>query len=190
MQTRTGKIAALAITTGAILGIAVFCPPGSAPAQAAEPGAMIWEAKKPAAPAADAPQLNDGAIAYLYLQSNLFEVDVAELGKSAGASDEVKALGQMVASDHRGVVKSFEELLEMNHIKPIETPASTAAIAQHQGPASRCQCNRPVGRTGGSPMRERRSWPPFITQGVGPRCRSIMPRSLPSSAISMERRDR
>ena len=129
MQMRTGKIAALAITTGAILGITVF---PSDLARAGETGAMIWQAKNPAKPAADAPQLNDGAIAYLYLQSNLFEVDVAELGKSAAASDEVKALGQMVARDHRGVIKSFEELLEMNHIKPIETPASTAAIAQHQ----------------------------------------------------------
>jgi putative membrane protein len=126
MHTRTAKIAALAVTTGAILGLTAFC------AQAGEPGAMIWQASKPVARVADAPQLDDGAIAYLYLQSNLFEVEVAELGQTAGASDEVKELGQMVAQDHRGVIKSFEDLLEMNHIKPIKTPASTAAIAQHQ----------------------------------------------------------
>jgi predicted outer membrane protein len=90
-----------------------------------------WQAKNQAQPAADAPQLDDGAIAYLYLQANLFEVEVAELGKSAGASEEVRKLGQMVANDHRGVIKSFEELLHMHHIKPVPTPASAAAIAQH-----------------------------------------------------------
>ncbi len=136
MQTITGKTAALAIATGAFLGLSAFCPSGANLAQAGEPsattGAMIWQAKNPAKRAADTSQLTDGAIAYLYLQSNLFEVEVAELGQSAGASDEVRQLGQMVANDHRGVIKSFEELLEMNHVKPIATPASMAAIAQHQ----------------------------------------------------------
>jgi len=136
MQTRTAKTAALAIATAAILGLTAFGPSGAYPAQAGEPGAMtgamIWQAKSPAARAADAPQLGDGAIAYIYLQTNLFEVEVAELGQSAGASDAVRQLGQMVANDHHGVIKSFEELLERNHIKPVATPASTAAIAQHQ----------------------------------------------------------
>ncbi len=132
MQTIASKTAALAVATGAILGLTAFCPSGANFAHAGEPGAMIWQAKKPAARVADAPQLTDGAIAYLYLQSNLFEVEVAELGQAAGASDEVRQLGQMVAHDHRGVIKSFEELLEMNHVKPIATPASMAAIAEHQ----------------------------------------------------------
>jgi predicted outer membrane protein len=131
MQTRTSKTAALAMATGAILGLTAFCPPGASLAHAGD-GAMIWQAKNPVNPAADTPQLSDGAIAYLYLQSNLFEVEVAELGKSLGASDEVKELGRMVARDHRGVIKGFEEILHMNHIKPVATPASTAAIARHQ----------------------------------------------------------
>ncbi len=126
MQMRTGTMAALAVTTGAILGLTAFG------AQAGEAGAMIWQAKNPAARVADAPQLTDGAIAYIYLQTNLFEVEVADLGKSVGASDEVRQLAQMVADDHRGVIKSFEELLQMNRIKPVATPASRAAVAQHQ----------------------------------------------------------
>jgi putative membrane protein len=132
MQTRTGKIAAFTIAMGAILGITAFCPSGDNLAQAEELDVMARQAKKPLARVAGAPQLTDEAIAYLYLQTNLFEVEVAELGKTAGASDEVKQLAQMVANDHRGVVKSFEELLHMNHVKPTETPASTAAIAQHE----------------------------------------------------------
>lgn len=136
MQTRTRKTAALAITTGAILGITAFCLPGANLAQAGEPssmtGAMIWQAKNPAKPSADTPQLDDAAIAYIYLQTNLFEVEVAELGESIGASDAVRQLGQIVAEDHRGVVKSFEELLQRSHVKPVATPASVAAIAQHQ----------------------------------------------------------
>ena len=132
MQMRTGKTAALAVATGAILGLTAFGPSGVSAAQAGEPGAMIWQAKNPVKPAAETPQLDDGAIAYIYLQTNLFEVEVAELGQSVGASDEVKQLGQMVAEDHRGVVKSFEELLQRSHVKPVATPASVAAIAQHQ----------------------------------------------------------
>ncbi len=132
MQTRTAKSAALAVTTGAILGLTAFGPPGANLAQAGQVGAMIWQAKNPVARVADAPQLDDGAIAYIYLQTNLFEVEVAELGQSAGASDGVKQLAQMVADDHRGVIKSFEDILQMNRIKPVETAASTAAIAQHQ----------------------------------------------------------
>jgi len=106
MQTRTAKRTALAVTTGAVLGLAAFGAPGANLAQAGQVGAMIWQAKNPVARVADAPQLDDGAIAYIYLQTNLFEVEVAELGRSAGASDGVKQLAQMVADDHRGVIRA------------------------------------------------------------------------------------
>lgn len=76
--------------------------------------------------------LSDGEIAYIYMQANLFEVEKAELGKTLGNSVDVKQHGDMVAKDHRGVVKSFEELLKMNGVKPVEPSGSAASVAQHQ----------------------------------------------------------
>ena len=67
---------------------------------------------------ADSAQLTDGEIAFIYLQANIFEVETAELGMTLGTSNDVKQHGEMVARDHRGVVKMFEELLHMNHINP------------------------------------------------------------------------
>ena len=77
---------------------------------------------------ADRHSFTDGEIAFIYLQANLFEVETAELGMTLGTSDDVKQHGEMVARDHRGVVKMFEELLHMNHINPskrqVPLPAS------------------------------------------------------------------
>lgn len=81
---------------------------------------------------AGAAALTDGEVAYIYLQANLFEVEKAELGKSLGTSDDVKKHGEMVATDHRGVVKMFQHILELNHIKPTETANSAATVAAHQ----------------------------------------------------------
>lgn len=81
---------------------------------------------------ADTAALTDEQIAYIYIQANLFEVETAELGKSRGTSEDVRSHGETVAKDHRGVVKMFEKLLHMNHIKPIAPPNADDAVRQHQ----------------------------------------------------------
>ncbi len=135
MHMRPKRIATALIAAGAVLGALtpVLSPLGPAHAGAAAP--MIWtgsHAVTPVKKVADQPQLTDGIIAYLYIQANLFEVETAELGKARGTSPDVKQHGAMVAKDHRGVVKSFEELLHRNHIKPAETAGSQAALSQHE----------------------------------------------------------
>ena len=124
MQILIRRLATL-VLAGAVLGNA---------AHAGGLGAMICEGWLPGGgviKVANSAQLTDGEIAFIYLQANLFEVETAKLGMTLGTSDDVKQHGEMVARDHRGVVKMFEELLHMNHINPVETSGSAASIAQH-----------------------------------------------------------
>jgi putative membrane protein len=124
MQILIRRLATL-VLAGVVLGNA---------AHAGGLGAMICKGWLPGGgviKVADSAQLPDGEIAFIYLQANLFEVETAELGMTLGTSDDVKQHGEMVARDHRGVVKMFEELLHMNHINPVETSGSAASIAQH-----------------------------------------------------------
>jgi predicted outer membrane protein len=135
MHILVGRIAALALGTIAIFAELAVCPPEGNPAHAGRLSTMICNGRLPridVIKVADSAQLTDGEIAYIYLQANLFEVETAELGMALGTSDDVKRHGEMVARDHRGVVKMFEELLHMNNIKPVETSGSAASIAQHQ----------------------------------------------------------
>jgi putative membrane protein len=80
----------------------------------------------------DTSQLSDGEIAYLYLQANLFEVETAELARAQGTAPEVKAHGEEVARDHRGVVKMFDELLLKNGIKPVSDAGSAQRVAAQE----------------------------------------------------------
>jgi putative membrane protein len=126
MHILVGRIAALTLGTIAIFAELAVFPPEDNPAHAGR--FPRFEVIK----VADSAQLTDGEIAYIYLQANLFEVETAELGMALGTSEDVKQHGEMVARDHRGVVKMFEELLHMNRITPIETSGSAASIAQQQ----------------------------------------------------------
>ncbi len=81
---------------------------------------------------ADKPNLTEGEIAYLYLQANRFEVETAELGAQRGTATDVKKHGEMVAKDHRGVIETFEGLVSMSHIKPVESSAAKKAAAKHK----------------------------------------------------------
>ena len=135
MPISVGRVVALALGTAAISAELAIFPLEGNPAHAGPLGTMICKTRFPGVDVikvADTAQLTDGEIAFIYLQANLFEVETAELGMALGMSDDVKQHGEMVAKDHRGVVKMFEELLEMNHIKPVETSNSAANIAQHQ----------------------------------------------------------
>jgi putative membrane protein len=80
---------------------------------------------------ADATQLTDGEIAYIYLQGNEFDVEEAELGVARGTASDVKEHGEMVAKDHRGVVETFEGILTKNGIKPIAPPDDAATLERH-----------------------------------------------------------
>lgn len=77
---------------------------------------------------ADAAQLTDGEIAYIYLQANQFDVEEAELGIARGTAREVKQ-HEMVANDHRGVITAFEGILMEHGIKPT-APSDNAATEQ------------------------------------------------------------
>lgn len=85
-----------------------------------------------ASTAANAAQLTDAEIAYTYLQSNLFDVEEAELGIARGTAAEVKEHAEMVTRDHRGVVKAFEDLLAKEGIKPVAPSGFEATAKQHQ----------------------------------------------------------
>lgn len=80
----------------------------------------------------DPVQLTDGEIAFIYIQANQFEVEKAELGIARGSAPEVKAHGKMVAKDHRGVVKVFQELLKQNGVEPVAPAGSDAAVKKHK----------------------------------------------------------
>ena len=97
---------------------------------------MICAATAPlsanAAQVAGAAPLTDGEIAYVYLHYNQFDVDEAELGIARGTAPEVKQHGEMVANDHRGVIKAFEGILAKDGIEPIAPADFDATVKQHQ----------------------------------------------------------
>ena len=133
MQILSRRLETLALA-GAVMGAWAGCPPQVNAAHAGRLSAMICKGWLPGGvviKVADSAQLTDAEIAFIYLQANLFEVETAELGMTHGTSNDVKQHGEMVARDHRVVVKMFEELLHMNHIKPVETSDSALNIAQH-----------------------------------------------------------
>ncbi len=125
----------LMVLAGLLFSLPLVTRPDDQQVMANPFGAAICSAKSARMEAirvAETTSLSDGEIAYIYIQANLFEVEKAELGKKLGTSADVRAHGEMVAADHRGVIKSFEELLKMNHIRPVETAGSAASIAGHQ----------------------------------------------------------
>jgi predicted outer membrane protein len=81
---------------------------------------------------ANAAELTDAEIAYTYIQGNLYDVEEAELGIARGTAAEVKEHGEMVARDHRGVVKAFEDLLAKQGIKPVVPAGFEETAKQHQ----------------------------------------------------------
>lgn len=95
-------------------------------------GAAISSSGAHAAQGADATQLTDGEIAYIYLHYNQFDVEEAELGVARGTASEVKQHGEMVANDHRGVIKAFEAILAKDGIEPVAPADFDAALKQHQ----------------------------------------------------------
>lgn len=135
MQLSIRRTLALFLGMAGISAQLALYPAEGNSAYAGPSGALIGQTQLPGIDlikAADTTQLTDGEIAYVYLQANLFEVQTAELARTLGTSGDVKQHGEMVEKDHRGVIKMFERLLEMNHIKPVETSNSAATIAQHQ----------------------------------------------------------
>lgn len=79
---------------------------------------------------ADKTGLSDGEIAYLYIQANLFEVEIAKLGTAQGTAPDVREHGAMVAKDHGSVVKMFEEVLLKTGVKPVADAGSAQRVAE------------------------------------------------------------
>ncbi len=77
-------------------------------------------------------RLSDGEIAYIYLQANLFEVEIAKLGRENATDPDVKAHGEMVARDHGNVVKQFSMLLEKIGVKPRESQIAIDIKSKHE----------------------------------------------------------
>lgn len=122
----------------ALVGGVIWAKPGPQAAKAAVfkpvicgPAADGAGVSAPIVKVADEAGLSDAEIAYLYIQANLFEVETAELGVARGTRADVKSHGEMVARDHKGVVRAFEELIQMNGIKPVSTDAAVNAEKQH-----------------------------------------------------------
>lgn len=134
MQFQVLKVGLALALIGGIIGV----QSGSQAAKAAAfkpvicgPAAFESAATSKVIKVADESGLSDAEIAYLYIQANLFEVETAELGVARGTAADVKSHGEMVARDHKGVVRAFEELIQMNGIKPVSTDAAVNAEKQH-----------------------------------------------------------
>ncbi len=110
----------------------LFADPAAACGAVSPRGRTVENSQAHLIKVADAAQLTDGEIAYLYLQANLFEVETGELGATRGIAADVKKHGETVVTEHRGVVKMFEGLLLKRGIKPTAPANSEANVGQHK----------------------------------------------------------
>lgn len=82
---------------------------------------------------ATADGLSDAEIIGIYSQVNSFDIETALLGQLMGASDEVRAIGQMVSGDHTGVRAAIHALAEEIGVVPVLPPARIGAARDHDG---------------------------------------------------------
>jgi len=80
---------------------------------------------------AAANDLSDAEIIGIYSQVNSFDIETALLGQVLGASDDVRAIGQMVSVDHTGVRAAIHALAEEIGVVPVLPPARIAAARDH-----------------------------------------------------------
>lgn len=82
-------------------------------------------------PAAFAEGLTDAEILGIYSQVNSFDIETALLGEVMGQSEEVRALGKMVSSDHSGVRAAAHQLAGQLGFMPVLPPARVDAAIDH-----------------------------------------------------------
>src|SRR6185295_18165630 len=74
-------------------------------------------------------RLDDGQVLAIYDQTNTFDIETGRLGSARGASEEVRALGRMVVTDHTAVRDLASRLGAKLGITPRLPPARAAAAA-------------------------------------------------------------
>lgn len=78
-----------------------------------------------------AQELTDAQILGIYSQVNSFDIETALLGQLKANSDEVRAIGAMVSSDHTGVRAAAHALAVDLDVLPKLPPARLAAARDH-----------------------------------------------------------
>src|SRR5688572_26408754 len=79
--------------------------------------------------AVSAQGVTDGQIASIVVTANAVDVDAGELAKSRATTDEVKALAQLMITDHRGVNKAATDLVTKCKVMPQDNPTSQSLKA-------------------------------------------------------------
>ena len=86
-------------------------------------GAFAQIAPAPqAAPAAAGP--TDAQIAHIVVTANQVDIDAGKLAQSKGKSNDVKAFGKQMITDHTGVNKQAVALVTKLKVKPEDNPTS------------------------------------------------------------------
>ena len=74
--------------------------------------------------AAGAQEISDAQIAHIVVTANQVDIDAGELAAARAANSEVKAFGELMASDHAGVNKSAANLAAKLGVTPQPNPTS------------------------------------------------------------------
>lgn len=92
-------------------------------------------------PAGATAGLDDATILAMFDQANATDVVTGRLGAKYGASEEVRALGRMVASDHMVVQQMGRDLA--NKLKIVPTPPDNdTSVAEHAKAVTMLQSKR------------------------------------------------
>lgn len=90
-------------------------------------------------PGADDSALDDGQLIAIYNQVNTFDVETGALAVERAHSDEVRALGRMVTTDHTAVKANAEALAATLGVDVVLPPGRDAAEDEHQAALERMQ---------------------------------------------------
>lgn len=82
--------------------------------------------------------LDDATILAIYDQANAADIVTGRLGAKYGASEEVRALGRMVATDHMAVQQMGRDLAMKLKIVPTP-PDNDTSVAEHAKPVALLQ---------------------------------------------------
>jgi len=73
--------------------------------------------------------INDAQIASIVVTANQVDIDAGKLASAKAQSDEVKAFGKQMVTDHSGVNKQATELVTKLKVKPEDNPTSQSLKA-------------------------------------------------------------
>ncbi len=81
--------------------------------------------------------LSDAQILGIYSQVNSFDIETALLGQLKGDSDDVRAIGKMVSTDHTGVRAATHTLATEIGVMPELPPTRVTAARDHDAVMAR-----------------------------------------------------